>query len=111
MDKSIKRRWGDRRDGRLVKAPGLQTIMGYLLPKRTDCEVYLSDTIDATALVAYLEDVPVLGVPAAGMYFKNTLFDRMLPMVFADVEIQRSDIVAMGVGGLIMNNERYTVEK
>ena len=65
----------------------------------------------AMFLVAYLEDVPVLGVPAAGMYFKNTMFDRMLPMVFADVEIQRSDIVAMGVGGLIMNNERYTVEK
>ncbi|MBQ7736502.1 MAG: hypothetical protein IJT62_01550 [Oscillospiraceae bacterium] len=50
-----KRRWGDRRDGRRVKAPGLQTIMSYLMPKRTDCEVYLSDTIDATALVAYLE--------------------------------------------------------
>ena len=50
-----KRKWGDRRDGRLVKAPGLQTVMGYLLPKRTDCEVYLNDTIDATDLMAYLE--------------------------------------------------------
>ena len=50
-----KRRWGDRRDGRRVKAPGLQTVMGYLLPKRTDCEVYLNDKIDATELMAYLE--------------------------------------------------------
>ena len=50
-----KRKWGDRRDGRWVKAPGLQTVMGYLLPKRTDCEVYLNDTIDATELMAYLE--------------------------------------------------------
>ena len=50
-----KRRWGDRRDGRRVKAPGLQTIMGYLWPKRTDCEVYLSDKIDATELMTYLE--------------------------------------------------------
>ncbi len=49
-----KRKWGDRRDARWVKAPGLQTVMGYLLPKRTDCEVYLNDTIDATELVAYL---------------------------------------------------------
>ena len=32
-----KRHWGDRRDARWVKAPGLQTVMGYLLPKRTDC--------------------------------------------------------------------------
>ena len=49
-----KRRWGDRRDARLVKAPGLQTIMGYLWPKRTDCEVYISDKIDATELLKYL---------------------------------------------------------
>ncbi len=41
--------------GRWVKAPGLQTIMGYLMPKRTDCEVYLNDTIDATDLMTYLE--------------------------------------------------------
>ncbi len=51
-----KRRWGDRRDGRLVKAPGLQTVMAYLMPKRTDCEVYLHDTLDATELVRYLEE-------------------------------------------------------
>ncbi|MBQ5545472.1 MAG: 2-oxo acid dehydrogenase subunit E2 [Clostridia bacterium] len=53
--KKRRRHWGDRRDGRRVKAPGLQTVMGYLLPKRTDCEVYLNDTIDATELVQYLE--------------------------------------------------------
>lgn len=49
------RRRGDRRDGRRVKAPGLQTVMAYLLPKRTDCEVYLNDQLDATELVSYLE--------------------------------------------------------
>ena len=53
--KQRRRRWGDRRDGRRVKAPGLQTIMAYLWPKRTDCEVYLNDTIDATELLKYLE--------------------------------------------------------
>ena len=51
---SYKRKWGDRRDGRRVKAPGLQTIMAYLMPKRADCEVYLNDTFDATELMAYL---------------------------------------------------------
>ncbi|MBO7709291.1 MAG: 2-oxo acid dehydrogenase subunit E2 [Lachnospiraceae bacterium] len=49
-----KRKWGDRRDGRRVKAPGLQTVMTALLPKRTECEVYLHDTIDATELMKYL---------------------------------------------------------
>ena len=51
----IKRKWGDRRDGRRIKAPGLQTIMCYLMPKRTDAEVYLSDQVDATELLKYLE--------------------------------------------------------
>ncbi|MBO4406916.1 MAG: hypothetical protein J5849_04380 [Clostridia bacterium] len=54
-EKKRKRKWGDRRDGYRVKAPGLQTIMGYLWPKRTDCEVYLNDKIDATELMRYLE--------------------------------------------------------
>ena len=54
-EKKVKRRWGDRKDARRVKAPGLQTIMGYLWPKRTDCEVYLNDKIDATELMKYLE--------------------------------------------------------
>ena len=53
--KRIKRHWGDRRDGHWVRAPGLQTIMGYLWPKRTDCEVYINDKVDATELLKYLE--------------------------------------------------------
>ena len=48
-------KWGDRRDGKRVKAPGLQTVMTVLFPNRTDTEVYLNDTIDATELVRYLE--------------------------------------------------------
>lgn len=56
MSEKVKRRWGDRKDGRWVKeTPGLQTVMAHLMPNRTDCEVYLNDTIDATELVRYLE--------------------------------------------------------
>ena len=51
-----KKKWGDRRDGRYVKSPGLQTVMGYLYPKRTDCEVYLHDTLDVTEVMKYLEE-------------------------------------------------------
>lgn len=54
--KKYKRRWGDRRDARRVKAPGLQTIMGYLWPKRTECEVCLQDKLDITDLVRYLDE-------------------------------------------------------
>lgn len=55
MASDYKKKWGDRRDARWVKAPGLQTVMGYLFPKRTDCEVYLHDEIDATELMRFLE--------------------------------------------------------
>ncbi|MBO5503043.1 MAG: hypothetical protein J5969_01030 [Lachnospiraceae bacterium] len=50
-----KKKWGDRRDGYLVKQHGLQTVMGYLLPKRTECECYLHDTFDITDLLAYID--------------------------------------------------------
>ena len=50
-----KRSFKDRRDAHFVKAPGLQTIMGYLWPKRTDCEVYMHTEIDATPLMSFLE--------------------------------------------------------
>lgn len=50
-----KRKRGDRRDGRWIKGTGLQTIMSVLLPNRTDCEVYLHETIDCTEILKYLE--------------------------------------------------------
>ena len=48
-------KWGDRRDGKRVHAPGLQTVMTALFPKRTESEVYLNETIDVTELMKYLE--------------------------------------------------------
>ena len=53
-------KWGDRRDGKRVQAPGLQTVMTALFPKRTENEVYLNETIDATELMKYLEKKNVL---------------------------------------------------
>lgn len=56
MNGEKKRRWGDRRDGRWIREiPGLQSIMAHLMPNRTDCEVYINETLDATELVRYLE--------------------------------------------------------
>lgn len=56
MSENKKRKFGDRCDGRWVKdITGLATIMMHIMPNRTDSEVYLYDTIDATELVKYLE--------------------------------------------------------
>ena len=64
-----KRRFGDRRDGRWVKTPGLQGIMAYIIPKRTECEVYLHDTFDVTELMHYLDRAN-----AAHPEYKTTIF-------------------------------------
>ena len=71
-----KRHWGDRKDGRRVKdVPGLQAVMAHLMPNRTDCEVYLNDTIDAPELVKYLEK------KNEGLDYKITLFHCTITML------------------------------
>ncbi len=55
-NKKPKKRWGDRKDARWVRdVSGLTTIMLHIMPKRTEAEVYLSDKIDATELVRFIE--------------------------------------------------------
>lgn len=56
MAENGKRKWGDRRDGRWVKdVTGLQTIMMHIMPNRTDSEVFLSDKVDCTEVLKYIE--------------------------------------------------------
>lgn len=70
MSEKRKRKWGDRKDARWVRdVPGLQSIMAHLMYNRTDCEVYLQDTIDVTELMAYLEQKN-----AQHPEYKTTLF-------------------------------------
>ena len=69
----MKRKFGDRRDARRVAAPGLQTVMGFLLPKRTDCEVYMHDTFDATEVVRFLKEKN-----AQHPDYKTTIFHCMV---------------------------------
>ena len=65
----------------------------------------------AMFLVAYLGEVPVLGIPACGMYSKTTIFDLVLPRVLAGEKIGRLDLAALGHGGLCMKCDvcRYPV--
>ena len=51
-----KRKWGDRKDGYLVKENDpLHAIAPYMLPNRADNEAFLTETIDMTNLVAYID--------------------------------------------------------
>jgi len=57
----------------------------------------------AMFLLAYFEDgTPIMGLPGCVMYAKATVFDLVLPKVAADIKVTRSDISALGEGGLCL---------
>jgi molybdenum cofactor synthesis domain-containing protein len=65
----------------------------------------------AMFLVAYIGEVPVLGIPACGMYAKTTIFDLVLPRVLAGEKVGRRELAALGHGGLCLKCDvcRYPV--
>ena len=52
------------------------------------------------SLVAYLGDIPVLGVPGAAIHMPTTIFDALLPQIFTGVKFTKDDLVRLGEGGL-----------
>ena len=56
----------------------------------------------AMFMMAYLDDIPIMGVPACGMFFRTTVVDLLLPRVLAGEKIVKKDITSLGVGGLCM---------
>ncbi|BAF58869.1 MAG: molybdopterin-binding protein [Pelotomaculum sp.] len=56
----------------------------------------------AMFMVAYMGDIPVLGLPGCVMFAKSTVFDLVLPRIMAGEVIERKEIVALGHGGLCM---------
>jgi hypothetical protein len=57
----------------------------------------------AMFLIAYLKNIPIVGVPACGLFFKATVFDLVFPRILAGETITRADIAALGYGGLCLN--------
>ncbi len=51
-------------------------------------------------LLGYLGDVSVIGVPSAAIKMHRTVFDVMLPALFAGVKLTRAQIMNIGHGGL-----------
>ncbi|NLM20365.1 MAG: molybdopterin-binding protein [Peptococcaceae bacterium] len=54
-------------------------------------------------MLAYLDEVPILGVPGAAAYFKTTVFDVVLPRIFSGEKLNKNDFIRMGEGGLCNN--------
>lgn len=58
-EKKYKKRWGDKKDGRLIRGKELDTnhwIMPLVWPRRTDNEAFILETIDLTNLDEYLKN-------------------------------------------------------
>lgn len=51
-------------------------------------------------MLAYHGSTAICGVPAGALYSRKTTLDLLLPRIFAGDRISRSDIAAMGHGGL-----------
>ena len=57
----------------------------------------------AMLMISQLDNIPVISLPACVFYYKQTVFDLVLPRVLAGEKITKDDIAAMGHGGLCMN--------
>ena len=51
-------------------------------------------------LVAYLGDVAILGIPGAAISLPTTIFDVLLPQVFAGDKFTKEELIRLGEGGL-----------
>jgi len=62
----------------------------------------------AMFLVGKINNIPVLGLPACGMYHKITVFDLVLPRILTGQEIGRTELAELGHGGLCRNCKTCT---
>lgn len=54
-------------------------------------------------MLAYIGNIPVLGLPGCVMYHKTTIFDLVAPRILAGETISRKDITRLAHGGLCIN--------
>jgi len=54
----------------------------------------------AMFMLAYIGDIPVVGLPGCVMYHKASIFDLTVPRLVAGEKLTRADIVELGHGGL-----------
>lgn len=62
----------------------------------------------AMFMLAYANDVPVMGLPGCVMYAKRTIFDLVLPRIVAGERLCAEDFSVLGEGGLCLNCEVCT---
>jgi len=91
--------------------PGAMFLIAYL--KNTELRTQNADKNSPGSGICALssDPIPVLGIPACGMYAKITVLDIVLPRVLAGERIGRRELAELGHGGLCMSCKecRYPV--
>ena len=57
----------------------------------------------AMFLVAYIGNIPLIGVPACGLHHRTTVLDLILPRILAGEKIGKKELAFLGHGGLCQN--------
>lgn len=57
----------------------------------------------AMFLLAYKKDIPIVGIPACGLYHQTTVFDLVLPRLLAGEWLDDRDLARLAVGGLCLD--------
>lgn len=81
---------GIRNTGALVVSYGAPTLPGSMF------------------LLAYKNDIPIVGLPGCVMYSKRTIFDLTVPRLVAGEKLTKEDIIKLGHGGHCMSCEICT---
>ena len=88
--------------------PGAMVLIGYL--ENAECGMRSAELKTGSPAGNHSELltpnsslVPILGIPACGMYHKITIFDLILPRVLAGEKIGRRELAELGHGGLCLN--------
>lgn len=79
------------------------TRMGIAKAGAADCYYGTPVLPGAMFLSGHIDNIPVLGLPACGMFHKITVFDLVLPRILTGETIGREELARMGHGGLCRN--------
>jgi molybdenum cofactor synthesis domain-containing protein len=87
--------------------PGAMVLVGYM--QKTQDRSQKSDTMrkNRSGLCSDLytltsDTVPIIGIPACGMYHKTTIVDLLLPRILAGEKIGRKELAELGHGGMCL---------
>ncbi len=57
----------------------------------------------AMGMLAYADDIPIVGLPACGLYHKITVFDLFLPRLLAGENPDNKDMALLSAGGMCLD--------